>query len=135
MDAEAIQRWDALARANWTYYEVPDGTTRLWRSFAAQALAGHAWSGDCADLSATALDLLSRAGTLTSNLYRLEVDSSNCGHADHCIAATWDDQGQAWIVGDTFHPAYPAGQCLHTPVSYQRLDETYVTRQGAPWAA
>lgn len=134
MDAEAIQRWDALARSNWTYYEVPDGVTRLWRSFADDARAGKPWRGDCADLASTVLDLLARAGTPTSNLYRLEVDSSACGHVDHMIGATWDDAGLAWIVGDTFRPAYPAEQCPHRVIEYQRLDATYVTRQGAPWA-
>jgi hypothetical protein len=132
VDADAICRLDAQARAGFTYLADPVGDDR-WRSHADEALAGRPWSGDCDDLASTALDLLFRAGASLSNLYRLEVDAGS-GRIDHMIACTWDDAGLAWIVGDTFKAAYPAGQCPHRPVQYQSLDATAVTHQGAPWA-
>lgn len=133
MDAERIRAVDLSARARFVY--TPDPADRdTWRSHADDVLAGRVWEDDCDGLASTVLDLLARAGVALPALYRLVVDSSGCGRADHMIACAWDAAGACWIIGDTFGEAYPAKDCRHRPLQYQRMDDAITWRDGAPWA-
>lgn len=133
LSADAIASADAAARAHFAYKPDVAGTNP-WLDLSAEAEAGQAWSGQCADLTMTTLGVLHDHGQPIEALWRCAVDSSSCGHADHMIGATRDAAGQWWIVGDTFHAAYVARDCLHTPVQFQRMVDVTVWLPGKPWA-
>lgn len=132
MRARALQDADGRARLRFTYQ--PDLSDRdNWRSHADDVEAGRDWSGDCDDLASTVLDLLARASVPLDQLYRLIVSTRRNDAPDHMMACAWDDRGACWIIGDTFGPAYPAQDCPHQPLQYQRMDDIGVWRDGAPW--
>lgn len=132
MRARALQDADGRARQRFTYQ--PDPAPRdLWRSRAEQVLADADWQGDCDDLASTVLDLLARDGVALGRLYRLIVSTRRNDVPDHMTACAWDDRGVCWIIGDTYGPAYPAKACPHQLISYQRMDEIGIWRDGAPW--
>jgi hypothetical protein len=132
----AIRAADARARARFTYRA--DGPQDEWRSHADEVEAGRAWADDCDGLASTVLDLLCRAGCPLDHAFRMAVSSTGSGTADHMIGCVQDDQGDFWIVGDTFHACYAAGACRHQPIEYNRLDEHLpdhesLWRDGAPF--
>ncbi len=138
VNAAEIRRWDLAARARYAY--APDAPgTNPWRSFADDVLAGRAWRGQCADLASTVLDLCDRAGAGLSGQFRLVVIAQGTSTPDHMIAAQVDDASGVWIVGDTFgSEPYPAEDCPHTAVRYQRMEEAMpdnIWHVGAPWTA
>jgi hypothetical protein len=135
MHADQIKATDAAARARFTYRG--DGLFDQWRSHADDVLAGRAWAGDCDDMASTVLDLLGREGLALDRRFRMWVASRGT-MIDHMVACAVDDQGRFWIVGDTFAPAYPAGDMRHSPMQSWRLDErradgTPNLREGAPF--
>lgn len=98
---------DEAAREGFTYVADP-GNSDTWRSHADQVLAGQPWSGDCDDLASTAADLLIRMGVPRDRVWLVLVDTrGKTGTFDHMVAATVDDAGQYWVVGDTARSAYP----------------------------
>lgn len=131
MDADAILAADRRARAHFTYVPDPPGRD-TWRSHAADV--DGPWSGDCDDLTSTALHLLADAGAPLDRLYRLEVSTTRNGVVNHLVGFAWDDHGGGWIVGDTRGQAYPAANCDYEPIEYQRLDDVETVRIGAPWS-
>lgn len=137
MRADEIRAWDLKARAKYSYLADPPGED-TWRSHADDVLAGKDWSGDCDDLASTVLDLLGRAGEPLSNLYRVIVAANASAEPNHMIGAVADERGAVWVVGDTFgSEPYPAEDCPHRPVRYQRMSEVMpdnTWREGAPWA-
>jgi len=126
---------DARARARFVYVEdVMD----MWRSHADAVERGEEWRGDCDDLTSTTLDLLTRAGLPITQAYRLHVNAGNGPHAgnsatdvNHQIAVVLDDRGDAWVVGDTFGPAYPYTRMEHVVCYHHRLDRR--SSKGAPF--
>lgn len=135
MTPAALRGLDAQVRANWTYRADPAGID-IWRSSAAEVMAGHAWSGDCADLASTFLDLAARRGQPLDRLYRIIANAAGAQYGDHMAAAAAADDGSLWLCGDTFPPGcYPAGVQAWAPVRYQRMSEAArgVWRDRAPW--
>lgn len=136
MNAADIASWQEKAYAQFTY--VDDGVTDTWRSHADDVLAGSPWTGDCDDLAHTVLDLTIRAGAPMNKCFRLFV-MSEVTNIGHMVGAEQDDDGQWWIVGDTFSVTpYPVKQMEHTPVDYNCLAEAGpndepVWRKGVPW--
>lgn len=133
MTAAEIRRIDLEARAKFVYRSDPPGTNP-WRSSADAVLASQAWTGECADLTSTVLDLMARAGEPLANLYRVAVSDRGRDQPDHMIGCTWDADEVCWVIGDTFGEAYPAKDCAHRALLYQRMDEISTWREGAPWA-
>lgn len=130
MKAVDIARWDARTRRSFSYVADKDGDT--WRSHAAEVLADEPWADDCDGLAETCLDLCCRTGLKTEDAYRLAVFASSDG-SGHMVGCAKDDDGQLWIVGDTFSDKpYLASHMRHRPNVYNRLAED-IWREGAPW--
>lgn len=129
-----INKWDALARAGFTYQADGAATPEAnrWRSYADDAIAGRPWAGNCDALGSTVLDLCTRAGIPLQDAYRLCVYASSDG-SGHFVGCCSDQIGKMWIVGDTFRDApYPVVEMHHKPDIYNRLSEQ-VWRKGVPW--
>jgi hypothetical protein len=140
---EQIQHWERIARQGFSYVADNARTTDedKWFSRGDEAVAGKPWTGDCANLASTVLDLCGRAGMPLSVRYFLVVIAQGTqeGHAVGCVS---DDTGKLLIVGDTFADApYPAAEMKHMPVDYHRLSEAemidgrpvFKWRAGIPW--
>lgn len=113
MKASTIIQIDALVRSKFTYkYDDVD----QWRSFAEQVKAGLKWSGDCDDLAMTNIQLMAEKGAPDYKMCRMLVSSTGDKRIDHMIAAACDDEGNVWIVGDTFGPAYRITRMRHRPL-------------------
>ena len=136
MNEHDIRVADREARGNHIYLSDPPLNDN-WRSHAPEALGGRKWKGDCDDIASTALDILGKHNMPLKSRWRLLVAANGASEVNHMVAAACDGDGHFWIVGDTFDPTYPAGQCPHLILHYNRLDERKgnkaVWRDGAPF--
>lgn len=140
MNLAGIAKIDDQARRIWTYKaDAPGVAGNLWRSFAAEVLAGKSWAGDCSDLVATVNDLLAQAGVPLEKLYRVIVASGLHGEVpDHQVGAVEDDAGEMWVVADTgFSRPYNPHGIHYRACCYNRLSEASALgaqwREGYPW--
>lgn len=139
MNSAGIIAADAQAKRGWTWLADNPGAD-IWTDHSADVLAGRDWQGDCDDMTATTLKLLSLQGVPDSQLFRVRVlTEDGIPPADHMIGAVVDENGQFWMVGDINEPgAIGAAACPYTAYDYQRLDEwvdakTPLMREGFPW--
>lgn len=116
----SIENVDKLARERFTYKADPV-LKDTWRSHAKQVLAGEAWSGDCDDLASTVLDLLGRNGVALEDRYRLYVASDKSDTVDHMVAAVRANDGDIYVVGDTFAPIYKLNRMAHRLLGSEKL--------------
>lgn len=138
MHSTDIKALDNRCRDHWTY-RIND--TAKWRSYGDEVLARQPWFGDCTDLVSTVFDLMGRQGVPLKVRWRLLVVAQDTSEVapNHMVGAVLDDDGEWWIVGDTYGGTYHATSLLHRPVCFNRLDETLpvtheaVWREGVPW--
>lgn len=109
-----IRELDRQARARYTY--VLDKPKDSWRSWADHVLAGLPWSGDCDDLTATVLDLITREGHPPQDCSYLMVDSTGGVKIDHMVGLILSPEGEQYVVGDTFETIYSVRKMRHTPI-------------------
>ena len=131
------RRIDALARLRFRYL-VTEFSLLHWRSHADDVLAGKAWSGPCADLTSTVLDLATREGAALEDCYRLLVSLSGQHKPDHMVGCILTSDDGFVIVGDTTHKPYSHSAMTHGPCEYNRLSEAGkdpIWRTGVPWKA
>lgn len=144
MDSARIVAIDAQARKGFTWKADPADFDN-WRDHSEDVHAARSWVGDCDDLTATVLRMLSDEGMPDDKLFRIRcltsVGAAAGDKADHMIGAAIDDNGHVWIVADcNMDTAVPAAACPYQPYDYQRLDEwidrwTPQMRDGFPWQA
>lgn len=125
-----IFRWDARARAGFTYQEDPLAFDN-WRTHALDVLNGKPWADDCDGLAMTVLDLCIRDGLPMEDAFRLAVRAASDG-SGHMVGCVYDDDLNIWIVGDTFEAPYMADFMRHKPNIYNRMSEQE-WRAGVPW--
>ena len=109
-----LRELDRLARQRWTY--VNDFPKDRWLSYADHVLAGLPWQGDCDDLSATVLDLITRQGHPPKDCDYLMVDSTGGTKIDHMVGLVLSPEGEQYVIGDTFGSIYSVGRMRHTPI-------------------
>lgn len=136
MQSTRITYWDQRARRQFSYQADNAKTTaqNKWTSYGDRVLAGSPYAGNCSDLVSTFLDLACRDGLDLTAGYRMDVldEQRGLGHQIGCVV---DDDGNFWIVGDTFYPGpYHAEMLRHKPFNYNRLSEgPDLWRSGAPF--
>lgn len=135
---EQARKIDADARRYFTYQAAPFNLTH-WRSFRDDVLAGRPWSGACADLTSTVLDIATHMdfGAPLSECFRLLVSIDGSDKPNHMVGCIRMAGTGFAIVGDTTRPGiYPASDMRHRHFEYNCLAEAGtdpVWRGGVPW--
>lgn len=109
-----IREIDRQIRARFTY--TGDGKKDAWLSYADRVLEGLPWAGDCDDLTATILDMVTREGHPPGDCYYLMVDSTGGTKIDHMVGLILSPEGEQYVVGDTFGPIYSVRKMRHNPL-------------------
>jgi predicted transglutaminase-like cysteine proteinase len=128
-----LKRVDAGARARFTYKADPSPDD-VFASHNAALESGAAWTGDCDDMALTVLDYMAWDGYEPSRMWRVGmVVRTATGKMEHMVGVVETADGQAYVVGDVNHPAYPVAD-------FEKLYEgkahlTYASRldQGMSW--
>ena len=109
---------DLTARKKFRYV----GETKdEWRSHAAEARAGEAWTGDCDDLASTVCHIAIEDGFAKDHLWFAMVSSRGNKTVDHLVAIGLAE-GDHYVVGDTFSVPYRLKSMQHRLLFVHRLD-------------
>jgi len=130
MTLEEIKKWNKYVTTRFVYTEDPYDPAHAdtWKDWSQVILDNPSIRiyDDCDGLACTVASLLYKKGA--TNVSRLMVGSEG-PTVDHMVAMVEDDNGQFWIVGDTWNlDIIPLEKCPHKILHINNF-----TKDGIGW--